>query len=104
MRYLSIFIPVVEGGYTVVIPDFPEIVTEGSTLNEAMDMAEDVLAETIDDYTKEGRALPMQSSLETVTLAAQKEMQGRGVDSTRPPLIQLVTVLSHAPQKELASA
>lgn len=53
MRYLSLFIPVVEGGYTVVIPDFPEIVTEGSTLNEAMDMAEDILSETIEDYIQE---------------------------------------------------
>ena len=32
MRYLSIFIPVVEGGYTVVIPDFPEIVTEDESI------------------------------------------------------------------------
>ncbi len=104
MRYLSLFIPVVEGGYTVVIPDFPEIVTEGSTLNEAMDMAEDILSETIEDYIQEGRSLPIQSSLEAVTLIAQKEIQGKGVDQTRQPLIQLVSVITQGQHKELAYA
>ncbi len=104
MRYLSLFIPVVEGGYTVVIPDFPEIVTEGSTLNEAMDMAEDILSETIEDYIQEGCSLPIQSSLEAVTLIAQKEIQRKGVDQTRQPLIQLVSVITQGQQKELAYA
>lgn len=41
--YPAIFTPAEEGGYLISFPDFPNIHTDGDTLPEAMDMAEDAL-------------------------------------------------------------
>ena len=41
--YPAIFHPEAEGGYSVDFPDLLGCVTEGDTLKEAMDMAEDAL-------------------------------------------------------------
>ena len=37
--YFSIFLPVREGGYAIFFPDFPEIASEGETVDECMVMA-----------------------------------------------------------------
>lgn len=41
--YFSIFLPVREGGYAIFFPDFPEIASEGETVDECMVMAQDAL-------------------------------------------------------------
>lgn len=104
MRYLSIFIPKLEGGYTVTFPDIPEIVTEGKNLDMAMDMAEKILKDTLNDYTREGLDFPKRSTLEDVDKIAKKKMLERGVDTTRIPLIQLVTVFAKAKSKRPMSS
>ena len=45
MYYFALFLPVQEGGYAVEFPDIPEAFTQGSTLEECMDMARDVLSD-----------------------------------------------------------
>ena len=104
MRYFAIFIPALEGGYTVVFPDIPEIVTEGDNIDDAMDMAEDILSKILTDYASEGRVFPSRSAYETVKQIAEKKMQGRGVDTNRSPLVQLVSVIKQVEPRELAYA
>ena len=44
-----------EGGFTVTSPALPELVTEGDSISEALDNAQDALAEL---YQDQGRQLP----------------------------------------------
>ena len=45
-------------GFVVTFPDFPEVVTQGSTEEEAMEMAADVLGIAIEHYVDKGEPLP----------------------------------------------
>ena len=47
-----------EGGYTVTSPLLPELVTEGDSLNEALENVQDALAAVIELYQDMGRSLP----------------------------------------------
>ena len=49
--YPAIFHKAVEGGYVVVFPDFDDGATEGQTLEQAMEMAEDYIGTYLyDDF------------------------------------------------------
>ena len=102
MRYFAIFIPAIEGGYTVIFPDIPEIVTEGNDIDEAMGMAEEILYDILTDYKNEGRTIPSRSTLDVVVKIAEKKMKERGVDTTKQPLIQLITVLAQTKPVDFA--
>ena len=50
--------PQPEGGYTVTSSVLPELVTEGESIDEAMENAKDALAAVIELYEESGRVLP----------------------------------------------
>jgi antitoxin HicB len=50
--------PQPEGGYTVTCPLLPELVTEGDTVREALQNANDALAALIEAYEQLHRPLP----------------------------------------------
>ncbi|KGE01215.1 type II toxin-antitoxin system HicB family antitoxin [Rhizobium sp. YS-1r] len=52
--------------YGVSFPDFPGVVTAGSTLDEARQMAEEALAFHVEGMAEDGEAVPEPSSLEGV--------------------------------------
>lgn len=53
-----VLIPQPEGGFTVTSPLFPELVTEGDTVEDALANVRDALAAVIETYEDLGRALP----------------------------------------------
>lgn len=58
-QYLARFEPdAVDGGYVITFPDFGYGVTQGESLEEAMEMARDLLWLTISDYIRAGKPLP----------------------------------------------
>ncbi len=59
--------PQPEGGYTVTSPVVPELVTEGDTLEEALDNAKDALAAVIEAYKELGRSLPTNAQINDQT-------------------------------------
>ena len=63
-----------EGGFTVRVPAFPEIVTYGKDEEEALAMAEDAIRLVIEDATARGEPIPANEPSRirevTVTLAA----------------------------------
>ena len=63
-----------EGGFTLRVPAFPEIVTYGKDEEEALAMAEDAIRLVIEDATARGEPIPTDEpsriSEVTVTLAA----------------------------------
>ena len=60
--------PQIEGGFTVTSPLLPELVTEGDTVDEALDNVRDALAAVVEMYQELGRPLP--SSTQVLDLSA----------------------------------
>jgi len=50
-----------EGGYTVTCPLVPELITEGDTLQEALNNVADALAAVLEAYEDLGRPMPRSS-------------------------------------------
>ena len=57
-RIPLILTPQPESGFTVTSPVLPELVTEGDSISEALDNANDALAAVIELYQDQGRQLP----------------------------------------------
>lgn len=50
--------PQPEGGYTVTSPLLPGLVTEGDTVEDALDNVRDAFAAILEAYQETGKALP----------------------------------------------
>ena len=57
--------PQPEGGYTVTSPLIPELVTEGDTVEEALENVKDALAAVVEAYEDLGRSLPQNGQVRT---------------------------------------
>ena len=55
--------PQPEGGYTVTSPLLPELVTEGETLDDALENVKDALAAVIEAYEDLGNPLPLNAQV-----------------------------------------
>ncbi len=53
-------------GYTVIVPDLPGCVTEGETIEEALEMAADAAAGWLLDELEDGNPLPAPSRFQDV--------------------------------------
>ena len=58
-----VFEPQPEGGYTVISPLSPELVTEGDSLDEALANVRDALLAVIEAYIDLGKALPRNAQI-----------------------------------------
>ena len=47
-----------EGGYTVTSPDVPELITEGETIAECLENAQEVAQLLYETYQEQGWAIP----------------------------------------------
>ncbi len=57
-QYVCTFRPEPEGGYTVLCPAFPGLVSDGKTLEEALRNAREAIELCIEVYLKKGWPLP----------------------------------------------
>ena len=55
--------PQPEGGFTVTSPLLPELITEGDTLDDALENARDALVAVVESYEDLGRPLPANAKL-----------------------------------------
>ncbi len=70
-RYTVVLIPDPETGvYTVQVPSLPECVTEGGTVEEALDRARDVIRLTLESRLAHGESLPEERDAVVVQVAA----------------------------------
>ncbi len=65
--YPVLFYEEKEGGYSVFVPDLQNKSTCGSTLEEAMSMAEDLIAGIVLDEMEENNQIPKSSKIEDIT-------------------------------------
>ncbi len=56
--YTVIYEKLAEGGYQVIVPALPEIITYGATLEEARDMARDAIRCHLQGLLKDGEPIP----------------------------------------------
>ena len=71
--YPAVFHCAEEGGFWISFPDFPEGFTQGETMQEAYEMAVEVLGLCISDLEKTSKALP------TPTLPHKLEVEEDGI-------------------------
>ena len=57
-RVPLVLTPQNEGGFTVTSPSLPGLVTEGDSLEEALEHVEDALRATLELYEDAGRSVP----------------------------------------------
>jgi antitoxin HicB len=69
--FTMLFEPAEEGGFVVTCPALPGLVTEGDTLEEARQMAEDALRGYLESLREDGLAIPPDKTpiAETVEIA-----------------------------------
>jgi antitoxin HicB len=71
--YTVLLDPDEEGGYAVTVPALPGVVTQGDTLEEALEMARDAIALYLEDLIADGEPIPTEHlppQLAKVTVAA----------------------------------
>lgn len=61
LKYTVIFEPAEEGGYVVSVPALPGCITEGDTLEEAMEMVKDAISGYIASLRKHNEPIPEES-------------------------------------------
>ncbi|MCH8268833.1 MAG: type II toxin-antitoxin system HicB family antitoxin [Acidobacteria bacterium] len=69
--YRVIFERIPEGGYQVIVPALPEIITYGRTLDEAREMARDAILCHIEGLRKDGEEIPRDPFLEDPPIIEQ---------------------------------
>mgnify|MGYP001619909240 CR=1 FL=1 len=69
-----------EGGYTVLVPALPGVVTCGRTLKEARAMAEDAILCHIEGLLKDGKPVPQETEMDEdaglAALVAERRLHG----------------------------
>jgi antitoxin HicB len=70
--YSVILEPQAGGGFSVLVPALPEVVTEGDTEQEALAMAEDAIRLVLEYRREQGLPIPKDAApaIRTVTVAA----------------------------------
>ena len=58
-RLPLVLTPQPEGGYTVTSPPLPELITEGDSIDEALENVADAFSAVIELYEDLGRSLPI---------------------------------------------
>ena len=56
--YYAAFIPDEESGFSIFCPDFPEVASQGETVEECIDMAAEAIALSVEEYVKARKPLP----------------------------------------------
>ena len=69
--YPAVFTPE-EGGYTVNFPDFESCYTDGDNLEDALEMAADVLCLTLYDMEERGETIPEPTTIKDVKVTGDQ--------------------------------
>jgi len=83
-QYIALIHKDADSDYGVSFPDLPGVISAGSTLDEARDMATEALALHIEGLIEDGEAIPEPSSLEDI-MANAENRDGVAVLIAAPP-------------------
>lgn len=71
--YPAVFYKAIEGGYVVIFPDFDNGGTEGKTIKEAMEMAQDYIGTWLYDDFIQGNELPEPTDINKIPMNLLKD-------------------------------
>ncbi len=77
LKYTAIFEPAEEGGYVVIVPALPGCVTEGNSLEEAVEMVKDAISVYIASLKKHNEIVPEEkgpSFMTTIDIPIQQTL------------------------------
>ena len=97
-KYWAAFVLEDDGYYSVSFPDVPGAITEGASIEEAFDMAEDALSLVLQDMAARQKQIPSASPLSKAIQAAKNERQEDGLPWD---VSQVVFQLVHAPNLDM---
>ena len=66
--------PQPEGGYTITSPVLPELVTEGDTMEDALENVRDAFASLLELYQEFGRTLPPELAIDQINHAVRLDL------------------------------
>jgi predicted RNase H-like HicB family nuclease len=89
-QYIALIHKEAESDFGVSFPDLPGVISAGSTLDEARDMATEALALHLEGLAEDGEAIPEPSSLEEIMEIA--ENRGAVAVLVAAPTIDVKTV------------
>jgi antitoxin HicB len=69
-QYTAVFEPAPEGGFTVIVPALPGLVTEGDTMEEAREMVKDAIRGYLESLIAHGEEIPLEPSPASVERVA----------------------------------
>lgn len=72
-QYIALIHKEADSDYGVSFPDLPGVISAGSTLDEARDMATEALALHLEGLAEDGEAVPEPSSLEEIMADAENK-------------------------------
>jgi len=73
-QYIALIHKDADSDYGVSFPDLPGVISAGSTLDEARDMAAEALALHLEGLAEDGEAAPEPSSLEEIMTSAENKV------------------------------
>jgi antitoxin HicB len=73
LHYTVLLLPDEEGGFTVTVPMLPGCVTQGETLSEALEMAQDAISLVVTDMQANQEPVPQEPMLAAVLEQALAE-------------------------------
>lgn len=82
--YTAVLTPSVVGGWVVEVPALPGCLTEGSTVEEALEMAQDAIEGYLAVLQEDGDVFPRDQHEVTVALGRKREALVRKVTVTLP--------------------
>ena len=89
--YYAAFIPDEESGFSIFCPDFPEVASQGETVEECIDMAAEAIALSVEEYVKARKPLPEPCRLEEARRRIEKELAELEAPAAGEILYQLIS-------------
>ena len=59
MKLTAVFVPAAEGGFTALVEEIPGAISEGETIEEAREMAEDAITCHLQGLLKDDEEIPI---------------------------------------------
>lgn len=87
MKYIAVIEKEKDSDYGVFFPDVPGVITAGSTIEEAIDMAHEALELHLETMIEDGDELPEASYIQDII----NEYANAG-DGSEPAILQLIDV------------
>lgn len=91
MRYYYMaFVPVREGGYIILSPDFKEVASQGETVQECMEMSMDALQIVAKEYVQRKEPMPAPCDMQEARARVRAELECLGAPLGEDIFFQLV--------------